>query len=122
MTAAPPFAFVLDALAGELDRLHADALRLQEDLSGLTDERSHGGAARAGERARMQGLQRLDALTQGVQALGGFARGLAAAAPVGTVEFGALERPSLSDMAARLGWSACAAAGPIGPDEGCELF
>lgn len=115
MAAAPTLDALLGALAGELQRMHADALRLQDDLSALADDR-------AGGRAALEKLQALDAFTQGLEALGGFARGLAAVAPAGAVELAALERPGLSDMAGRLGWPVAAPAVRVDADEGCELF
>lgn len=123
MAAAPPLRVVLGALAAELDRLHADALRLQDELSALTDDAADEAAGRLPSgHAGLEGLQRLDALTQGLQVLGGFTRSLAAAAPAGSVDFGALERPVLSDMAARLGWPAAVPAPVAGEDGGCEIF
>ena len=111
MAAAPTLNALLGALTGELHRMHADALRLQDDLSALADSR-----------AALEKLQALDAFTQGLEALGGFARGLAAVAPAGAVELAALERPGLSDMAGRLGWPVAAPAVRVDADEGCELF
>lgn len=71
MSAAQPLPAILRALSGELADLHRDALTLQDVLPGSDDARA------------IAGLQRLDSLTQTLDALAAYTAGLGEALAAG---------------------------------------